>query len=213
MTNCALIHSVSDLKATQMNEQCSLIQKLRIYTFTLGHNAAEAKKKKKKTFVVRKVKMLLIIARMVEEISLELHEPHQSGKVRWAQNYEFFGTVHQAININGASSNRRVSGEVDISQSSVVHHLHDLDKSIRSCGIAFHFTKIWPNFGLTLFFRYHTSSLMHQDGSSAMFPLGSGGGVSGLATSNPLTQMTQLALILLQIPSRQLTCASTPKYP
>ena len=36
-------------------------------------------------------------------------------------------------------------------------------------------------------------------------------GVSGLATSEPLTQMTQLALILLQLPSRQLTCASTQR--
>ena len=34
-------------------------------------------------------------------------------------------------------------------------------------------------------------------------------GGSGLATSDPLTQMTQLALILLQLPSRQLTCAFT----
>ena len=50
--------------------------------------------------------------------------------------------------------------------------------------------------------------LMHRDGSSVMFPLGSWG-VLGLATSDPLTQMTQLALILLQLPSRQLTCAST----
>ena len=55
---------------------------------------------------------------------------------------------------------------------------------------------------------YHTSLLMHRDGSSVMFPLDSWG-ISGLATSDPLTQMTQLALILLQLPSRQLTCAST----
>ena len=34
------------------------------------------------------------------------------------------------------------------------------------------------------------------------------GGVSGLATSDPLTQMIQLALILLQLPSRRLTCTS-----
>ena len=55
--------------------------------------------------------------------------------------------------------------------------------------------------------------MMHQDGSSMMFPLGLQG-VLGLATSDPLTQMTQLALILLQLPSRQLTCASTPdKWP
>ena len=49
---------------------------------------------------------------------------------------------------------------------------------------------------------------MHRDGSSVIFPLGSQG-VSGLATSDPLTQMTQLALILFQLPSRQLTCTST----
>ena len=49
---------------------------------------------------------------------------------------------------------------------------------------------------------------MHRDWSSVMFPFGSWG-VSGLATSDPLTQMTKLALILLQLPSRQLTCAPT----
>ena len=49
---------------------------------------------------------------------------------------------------------------------------------------------------------------MHRDGSSVMFPLGSWG-VSGLATSEPLTQMTQLALILFQLSFRQLPCAST----
>ena len=35
-------------------------------------------------------------------------------------------------------------------------------------------------------FLYHTSSLMHLDGSSMMFPLGSCE-VSGLAISDPLT--------------------------
>ena len=55
---------------------------------------------------------------------------------------------------------------------------------------------------------YHPSSLMHRDGSSVTFPLGSWG-VSGLATSDPLTQITQSALMLLQLPSRQLTGAST----
>ena len=49
---------------------------------------------------------------------------------------------------------------------------------------------------------------MHRDGSSVMFLLRSWG-VSGFATSDTLTQMTQLALMFLQLPSRQLTCAST----
>ena len=53
---------------------------------------------------------------------------------------------------------------------------------------------------------YCTSLLMHRDGSSMMFPLGSGG--AGLATSDPLAQMTQLALILRQLPSRQLNFVS-----
>ena len=54
---------------------------------------------------------------------------------------------------------------------------------------------------------------MHRDGLSAMFPLGSRG-VSGLATSDAHAQMIQLALILLQLPSRQLTCLSTQdKWP
>ena len=53
---------------------------------------------------------------------------------------------------------------------------------------------------------------MHRDGSSEMFPLGSrerGGWEADLATPDPLAQMTQLALILLQLPSWQLTCVSS----
>ena len=45
--------------------------------------------------------------------------------------------------------------------------------------------------------------------SDVSFVFMGGGGVSGLATSDPLTQITQLALILLQLLSLQLTCAST----
>ena len=41
---CALLHSVSDLKATQMNVQHSLIQELLLYKFELGHKATEATK-------------------------------------------------------------------------------------------------------------------------------------------------------------------------
>ena len=55
------------------------------------------------------------------------------------------------------------------------------------------------------FSLYYTSLLMHRDGSSVMFPLGSGG---CLATSDPLAQMTQLALILCQLPFWQLNCVS-----
>ena len=49
--------------------------------------------------------------------------------------------------------------------------------------------------------------MMRRDGSSVMFPLGSRG-VSDLVTSDPLAQMTKLALILRQLQSRQLTYVS-----
>ena len=41
---CALLHSVYDLKVTQMNVQCSLIQELILYKFEVGHNATEETK-------------------------------------------------------------------------------------------------------------------------------------------------------------------------
>ena len=38
----ALLHSMQDLKATQINIQCCLIQELILYKFVLGHNTTEA---------------------------------------------------------------------------------------------------------------------------------------------------------------------------
>ena len=52
-------------------------------------------------------------------------------------------TVHQAIATNPSCSICRVSGELGISQSSVVRHLHDSGKSII---IVHHVTKILQNF-------------------------------------------------------------------
>ena len=46
--------------------------------------------------------------------------------------------VLQAIEANPVSITWRVSGELDISQSSVVRHDHVLGKSIQSCWIAPH---------------------------------------------------------------------------
>ena len=42
LRHCALLFSVCDLKATQMNMQYSLIWELVFYEFELGHNATEA---------------------------------------------------------------------------------------------------------------------------------------------------------------------------
>ena len=44
LTGCTLLHSVCNLKASQMNVLHSLIQEIILYEFKLGHNAAEATK-------------------------------------------------------------------------------------------------------------------------------------------------------------------------
>ena len=41
LTCCVLLHSMCDLKATQMNVQCTLIQELIFYEFDLGYNAVK----------------------------------------------------------------------------------------------------------------------------------------------------------------------------
>ena len=56
---------------------------------------------------------------------------------------------------------------------------------------------------------YHISSLMRRGGSSVMFPLGSRGCRVLQHQPTPPTQMAQVALILLQLPSRQLNCVSS----
>ena len=52
LTHSALLHSVCDLKAAQMNVQRGQIQEFILYEFKLDHNSAEANK----TFIVQKVK-------------------------------------------------------------------------------------------------------------------------------------------------------------
>ena len=49
-----------------------------------------------------------------------------------------------------AISTHRVLGELGISQSSVVHHLHVLSKSVQNCWIVPPVHKILQNFWLTL---------------------------------------------------------------
>ena len=56
----------------------------------------------------------------------------------------------QAIEAIAASSTRRVSGELGISQSSVVRQFHDRGKGRWSYQIVPHVTKILQNFRFTL---------------------------------------------------------------
>ena len=130
MLTHALLLSIFDLKAGQMNMQCSLIQELMLYEFQLGYNVTKAAK----------------ITCMKEEGAVDLgtvsrcFKKFRSGcknlddqvKSRRPKNV-YSKTVLQAVATNPVSSTQRVSGELSISQSSVVRHLHDLDKSILSC--------------------------------------------------------------------------------
>ena len=58
----------------------------------------------------------------------------------------------QAIEGNLVSNTQRVSGELSISLSSVMYHLHDLGISMWNCGIVPHVTKILQNVCLSLVF-------------------------------------------------------------
>ena len=53
LIRCALLYSVCNLKAAQMNMQRSLIREFMLYEFEPGHNTAEATK----NIFVRKVKV------------------------------------------------------------------------------------------------------------------------------------------------------------
>ena len=55
-------------------------------------------------------------------------------------------TVLQAIVADSASNTWRVSGELSISEFSLVHHLHELGKSIQSCPIVLQAMKMMQNF-------------------------------------------------------------------
>ena len=54
-------------------------------------------------------------------------------------------SVLPAMETNLASNTWRVSGNLSFTQSSVIHYLHDLDKSIQICTIVSHITKILQN--------------------------------------------------------------------
>ena len=68
----------------------------------------------------------------------------------------------QAIESNLVTSNWRISGELNISKFSVVHHLRYLIKSILSCQIVLHITKILHNFWLTLVSELYIGIFMNR---------------------------------------------------
>ena len=114
-------HVVHDLKTAQKNIHYSLIQELTLYEFKLGCNVAEETKNICYTNGEGAV-YYWTVSRWLKKICLEyknLNDPTVD-----------FEAMLQAIEANPVSSILRVSGELSILQSSVVHHLHNSGKSI-----------------------------------------------------------------------------------
>ena len=133
LTRFALLHSWCDLKAVQTNAQRSLIQELMFSEFTLSHNAVEATKsiccaKGEGTVDHSTVKRWL---KKFRSDSKNLDNQTRSGRPKTVD----YVILLKAMEINSASSTRRVWSKLGISQSSVVRHLYDLCKNIWSCRI------------------------------------------------------------------------------
>ena len=90
LTRYALLHSVYVLKAAQMTVPRSLIRKLRLYEFKLGHNVAEATKN---IFVQKRGRgsWSHYGNKIVEAILFWLQESQRSGKVRLPEQRGFRG--------------------------------------------------------------------------------------------------------------------------
>ena len=134
-----------DLKAAQMNMQQSLIWELMLFKFELGHNAKEATKNicyakgegtADQSTVNREFKKFHSVCQILDD-------QVRSGRSKTMDSKTM-------LKANPVSSTQRVSGKLNISQSSLVCYLYNLSKCIQSCQIAPHVTKMLQNFWLTL---------------------------------------------------------------
>ena len=86
LTRCALLHSVQDLKAPQINMWRRLIRELMLLEFKLSHKAVEATK----NLLYEKWRSWWEYNnQMVQKISFGLQEPQESGRVWQVKNREF----------------------------------------------------------------------------------------------------------------------------
>ena len=129
-----------------MNMQYSLIQKLMIYGFQPGHNAMETIKNICCVKVEGPVNHTTLTkwSKKFHSDCNNLNDQTRSNRFETLD----FKAILQANEANLASNCQRVPGGLSISQFSMVHHLH-FCKSIRSCQIVLHVTKILQNFWLT----------------------------------------------------------------
>ena len=122
LTCCALLHSMYDLKAAQMNMQCSLIWELMLHKFELGHNASEAAKSFYWTKGERTVDNSTV-TRWFKKFCLYYYNLRNQARSSRPKTMDS-KAVLQAIETDLMSNTWRVSGELSISQSSMVHHVH-----------------------------------------------------------------------------------------
>ena len=144
LTHYALLHCVSDLKASQMNVQRILICKLMLYEFKMGYNVVKAtrnicdardKGSVDHSKIIRWLKKFWMGCK-------NLSDQTRSGRPNTVDSE----AVIQAIQTNLVSRTLTVSDELCISQSSEVCYLSNLSKSIQSCWIVLLVTKILQNF-------------------------------------------------------------------
>ena len=140
------------LKTTQMNMLPSLIWELIFYDFERDRHTGET------TNSIRCAKDESVVdyntvTRLFKKFCSDYKNLDNQARSSRFKSVDF-EIVLLVIEPNPASSAQRVSGELGISQFSVVRHFDDLCKkkikSIRRCRIMRHVTKILQNFWFTL---------------------------------------------------------------
>ena len=119
-----LVHSVYDLKAAQMNMQHCPIQKFMLNESELNHSTMEASKNILRakeegavdhSAVTRWLKKFCLGRKNIDD-----HARSSGPKTMDSKD------ILQAIEANVVSTIERVRGKLNISQSSMFHHLHNL---------------------------------------------------------------------------------------
>ena len=142
LTRCSLFHTVCDLKTVPMNVQYYLIREFALCDFGLGHDAAEATKNICFMKEADAVDHSTVI-RWFKKFNSRYKNLGYHARSCWPTSLDFTAVLRE----NSANSIERVSGELGISQSGVVRHLHDFCKSIRRCWIVSHvLLKYWKTF-------------------------------------------------------------------
>ena len=153
LARCAFFSSICELKVTLMNVQHRLIRDLQPNKFELSYHSEWSTK----TIFVATVKakpVTVTITRWFKKfqsfIRTTVIKKSQVSLKAWSSE-----AVFQVIEAKLIRSTRRVSGELGISQTSVLRHLYDLGKSICSCWIVTPVNKILQNFNQTLYIYIH----------------------------------------------------------